>query len=248
MKNTLQVTENAVVSMSSLEIAELTGKRHDHVMRDIRTMLVELHGEGGVLSFEETHTNPQNGRTYPCFNLPKRETLILVSGYSVEMRAKIIDRWQELENQVRLPALTDHSQVLVEINTRLAKIEETQVPKRGQQSTEGWNNHHKRDLARVQAEIRSLKSEIKTSPPTPTAEHSERIYLKRLIQQELVLEELIQRNGQYHALWLTHRAWADQVRLLSDRARRLEDCADPELADDLTNLFNSFFSPIEMES
>ena len=245
MTNLMQVTETETVSMTSLEIAELTGKEHKHVVRDIRNMIEQL----GITdsSFAASYKDQQL-IDRPCFNLPKRETLILVSGYSVEMRAKIIDRWQELENQVRLPALTDHSQVLVEINTRLAKIEETQVPKRGQQSTEGWNNHHKRDLARVQAEIRSLKSEIKSSPPTPTAEHSQRIYLKRLIQQELVLEELIQRNGQYHALWLTHRSWADQVRLLSDRARRLEDCADPELADDLTDLFNSFFSPIKMES
>jgi Rha family phage regulatory protein len=85
------------------EIAELAGKEHRDVMRDIRTMLVELHGEGGVLSFEHTHVDPQNGQSYPIFNLPKRETLILVSGYSVAMRAKIIDRWQELEDQARNP-------------------------------------------------------------------------------------------------------------------------------------------------
>ena len=85
---------DGILTMSSLEIAELTGKRHDNVMRDIQGMLGEL---GGVLSFEDTYTNPQNGQSYPIFNLPKREALILVSGYSVLMRAKIIDRWQELE-------------------------------------------------------------------------------------------------------------------------------------------------------
>lgn len=65
---------------SSMEIAELTGKRHDNVMRDIRAMLVELHGEGGLLSFEDTHTNPQNGQAYPVFqrcNNSQREMLTM---------------------------------------------------------------------------------------------------------------------------------------------------------------------------
>lgn len=90
-----------VQTMSSREIADLTGKRHDHVMRDIRDMLTQLHGEGGLPRFGDTYRNDQNGQTYPIFNLPKRETLILVSGYNLAMRAKIIDRWQELETQQR---------------------------------------------------------------------------------------------------------------------------------------------------
>lgn len=97
--NALTIAETANLTMSSREIADLTGKEHRNVMADIRKMLSELHGEGGVLNFQQSYFNSQN-KEQPEFCLPKRETLILVSGYSVQMRAKIIDRWQELEAKV----------------------------------------------------------------------------------------------------------------------------------------------------
>ena len=84
-------------TMTSREIAELTGKRHDHVMTDIRKMLSEL----GLTSTGFSGDLPDSyGRMQPCFNLPKRETMILVSGYSIPMRARIVDRWLELEAKV----------------------------------------------------------------------------------------------------------------------------------------------------
>jgi anti-repressor protein len=86
-------------TMSSREIAELTGKRHDNVLRDIEAQLTELLGEGGLLNFEGTYRHEQNGQEYREYRLPKRECLIVVSGYSVELRARIIDRWMELESQ-----------------------------------------------------------------------------------------------------------------------------------------------------
>lgn len=100
------------LKMTSREIAELTGKEHRNVLVDIRKMLEELVGDEGMLSFQQTYTNEQNGQQYPMFALPKRETLILVSGYNLAMRAKIIDRWQELEAklvkpQIILPDFTD---------------------------------------------------------------------------------------------------------------------------------------------
>ena len=79
--------------MSTREIAELTGKRHDHVMRDIKVMLDDL-GINGP-KFGGVYIDAK-GETRPCFFLPKRETMILVSGYSVALRARIVDRWMEL--------------------------------------------------------------------------------------------------------------------------------------------------------
>lgn len=86
------------LTMSSLEIAELTGKSHGHVMRDIRNMLTELNNSTQS-NFGSSYRD-STGRTLPCYDLPKRECLILVSGYSVTLRARIVDRWQELEERV----------------------------------------------------------------------------------------------------------------------------------------------------
>ena len=94
-RNSISIISNNQ-TMSSLEIAKLTGKRHDHVMRDIEKMFAELNIHAP--HFWGTYKTKQ-GNEYGCFNLPKRETLILVSGYNIQLRAKIIDRWEELERK-----------------------------------------------------------------------------------------------------------------------------------------------------
>lgn len=99
MNEIANITNGAGLTMSSLEIAAYAGKHHTHVMRDIRKMLEGL--EIDQSKFGSVYLDAK-GEQRPCFNLPKRETLILVSGYDVRMRAKIIDRWAELEAAVAL--------------------------------------------------------------------------------------------------------------------------------------------------
>jgi len=92
---------SSVKTMSSLEIAELTGKNHDKVMIDIKSMLDEL--EIGHADFRDSYKSLQN-KNLICYNLPRRECDILISGYSIKYRTAIIDRWQELELQQALPS------------------------------------------------------------------------------------------------------------------------------------------------
>ena len=98
----MKVLVKKEITMTSLEIAEYTGKLHKHINRDIRNMLGEL---GKDRSNFEHIFKDSYGRDQTGFILPKKEVLCLVSGYSIKLRMAIIDRLEELENQV--PALPD---------------------------------------------------------------------------------------------------------------------------------------------
>lgn len=96
------ITAIIIKTMTSREIAELTGKEHAHVMRDIRAMLSELElAEGGYL---QNWIHPQNGQTYQEFALNRELTETLLTGYSASARLKVIRRWHELEEQAAKPA------------------------------------------------------------------------------------------------------------------------------------------------
>lgn len=100
MKDLMNITRTD--GITSIEIAEITGKRHDNVVRDIRNIL----SKGvSVLNFEETYYKQQmpNGgvKEIPCFLLTPKGCLILASGYDALLREKIVNRLEELEIQSR---------------------------------------------------------------------------------------------------------------------------------------------------
>lgn len=97
----LPILQNkSVPTMSSREIAELTGKNHFDVRRDIQNVL--LQAEIDASKFAVIYRDSQN-RSQSEYNLPKRECDLVVSGYSVKYRLAIIDRWQELESKQAEP-------------------------------------------------------------------------------------------------------------------------------------------------
>lgn len=115
MNQLLNISEQkSSITISSVEIAQLCEKRHDNVMADIRKMLDEL--KLHAPDFSGTYKTAQ-GNEYNCFFLPKREVMILVSGYRIDLRAKIIDRLDELENQQKTTSLSRKDLALMVIQT-----------------------------------------------------------------------------------------------------------------------------------
>jgi len=108
--NELTLNSNAS-TMSSLEIAKLTGKDHADVLKDIRKVLIEVEIDEG--KFSAIYLDSMN-REKPCYNLPRRECDLVIAGYSAKYRLAIIDRWIELESKnVKTPLQLAREQVIL---------------------------------------------------------------------------------------------------------------------------------------
>jgi Rha family phage regulatory protein len=85
-------------TMTSREIAELTGKQHKNVVRDIRNMVEQIPA-GSDLSWlcESTTYTDAQGKERTQYILDYDATMTLVTGYNVELRLRIVRRWRELE-------------------------------------------------------------------------------------------------------------------------------------------------------
>lgn len=86
--------------MSSLEIAELTGKRHADVMRDIRNIVEQIGNEAERNFALSSYVSEQN-KELPMYVLDKKGSLCLASGYDAKLRMAIINRWEQLELERR---------------------------------------------------------------------------------------------------------------------------------------------------
>ena len=87
--------------MSSREIADIVGPRHDKVKQSIERL-----AERGVISLPPMGEVPNDGpgpKTIAVYKLCKRDSLIVVAQLFPEFTARIVDRWQELEEKAASP-------------------------------------------------------------------------------------------------------------------------------------------------
>lgn len=106
--------------MTSLQIAEITGKPHADVMKAIRKMEPAWSkiNEG---NFSLVDYQDKKGEKRPCYSLNKEECLYIATKFNDEARAKLIKRWKELEEQHQKPSVPQN---YLEALKSLVKAEE----------------------------------------------------------------------------------------------------------------------------
>ena len=115
------MSANEVQTMSSREIAELTGKRHGDVIRDIRVMIEQLEDDANLRHEEFQQVTDARGYTSE-YLLTKNQTLLLMTGYSVPLRQKLINRWMELENRLHLIGKIESVDEVAALKSEIARL------------------------------------------------------------------------------------------------------------------------------
>ncbi len=135
--NNLSISNNQTLTMSSRDIASYTGKKHNHVIRDIKKLYSELYDDDPSLdNLKNIGKELVLGvfvdvdvRGYvQYFNLDKKHTDCLLTGYSAKARMNVISRWHELESKHQPQIPTNFAEAL-QLAADQAKQLELAAPK-----------------------------------------------------------------------------------------------------------------------
>jgi len=90
----MNIATSSSITMSSQQIAELVGSRHDKVKQSIERL-----SERGTIQLPPLgEVKNHLGQSVAVFQVCKRDSFIVVAQLSPEFTAALVDRWQELEN------------------------------------------------------------------------------------------------------------------------------------------------------
>lgn len=101
------VSPTTSLTMSSREIAALLESRH----RDVCVSIVRLMESGAISGYAATpYTHEQNNQPYKEYLINKRDSYVVVAQLCPKFTARLVDRWQELEQQISItppPAISE---------------------------------------------------------------------------------------------------------------------------------------------
>lgn len=116
-----------VTQMTSLEVAEITGKEHKSILRDIRDEIEKLESQRIFTEhiFVPSEYQDRTGRTLPMYILTREGVLQLAARYDAVVRFKLIEKVSQLAKVLSpVQQLLAQAQILVEMDSRVEAVEQ----------------------------------------------------------------------------------------------------------------------------
>lgn len=113
---------SVINKMTSMEIAEVTGKLHHHIIRDIKDEIEKLKNAGinTETKFGLSERQDSTGRTIPYYELTKEGVLQLAARYDAVVRSKLIEMATRKEQQIDISRLTPELQMFNQLFNAVA--------------------------------------------------------------------------------------------------------------------------------
>ena len=162
--------EGGKVVTDSLTVAEVFGKRHDNVIRDIASQIVKLHeaGEGSfiLLNFEESSYKSERGNFYTKYNLTEEAFTIIAMSYTtpeaMKFKVKFIQEFKRMREELSGPkVLSEREQLIASMKLSLSNSEE---------------------LTAIKSEVAEIKEQVSNKI---TLDHGEQQAINHAIKQRV---------------------------------------------------------------
>ena len=194
--------ENAIIAceketMTSLEVAELTGMQHAHLLRDIRKMetaWVETnHSKFGLVEYVDA-----KGEKRPMYQLNKKEWLYIATKFNDKARALLIDRWELLEKERQNYILQREIGKMVRKTLTDALKESGENERMHGFAYSTYTNKIYKALFGMNA--KQVREYLKLDKKDNIREHISEIAIKRISALEKISQHLVEMGCQYQMI------------------------------------------------
>ena len=100
-----KINEKEIPAVTSLQVAEAFGKRHDHVIRDIRNVMEKCSESFALPNFGECSYTNENNREMPMYILSKDGLMMVTMGYTtpeaMAIKEAYIAEFNRMEEELR---------------------------------------------------------------------------------------------------------------------------------------------------
>lgn len=197
------------VKMTSIEIAELVGSRHDNVKRAIERLAergliqlppmedcVRINGLGLKQSVRAYVFKGEQG---------KRDSIIVAAQLCPEVTARLVDRWQELEKQVRQPALPDFTDPVAAARAWADEVEQKLLAQKEVDRLALENKELAPKAAVCDAIVRNEQHRNATQVAKPLGMTATQ--LNKKLEQVDVYDTRIKRGGRMFKQWFVDKGY-----------------------------------------